>query len=371
MKILMAAGGSGGHIFPAIALAKELKKSIPDIGIMFIGSDKELDRRIFEKERLDFKLISSNKFPYKASPAIIAFTLKFLVDLFKVFFILLKYKPDAVVGFGGYVPCPVLISASILRIPKVVHEQNVSPGRANKLMFTLADKVAISFEETKRFLGKDMHKAVFTGNPIRIKDFMNGDIRAGKDVCVRKFGLDVSKFTILVVGGSEGAHALNETFTEALSNLDDRLVSSLQVIHITGVKDYEWAIKVYEDLNAAVRIFSFIDRIEEAYGAADLVITRAGASAIFEVAFFGKPMILVPYKFAMSHQMENAHVFFSRGAAIELDESKLSSEVFKEALTGLLNDRSRLEKMAECVKRLSVPAAAENLARETLKAMKG
>jgi len=362
MRILIAAGGSGGHIFPAIALASAMKKKEAGVSLRFIGSNKALDRRIFEKEGLDFSLLSANKLPYKASWQLLLFFLKLLFDITKSLFIIVSYRPDTVIGFGGYVPCPVMVIAYMFRIPIVVHEQNVVPGRANKLLFRLADKIAISFEDTKRFLGADIYKAVFTGNPIRREAFYGSSAVTGRVDALKRFGLDAAKFTVFVIGGSQGAHFLNEAFIKALSKLDGSLRSSLQVIHITGIKDYDWAVGLYKDLGFEHRVYSFIDRIEEAYGASDLIITRSGASAIFEIAFFGKPMILVPYPFAMSHQVENARAFSQKGAAIEIDEKDLSDEVFRKNILGLFNDRSRLDRLAESAKRLSVPEASDNLA---------
>lgn len=362
MRILIAAGGSGGHIFPAIALARTLKDKYGNIDIKFVGSDKALDKRIFEKEGFNFSLLSANKLPHKASLGAVIFFTKLLFDVIKSFFVVISYRPDVVVGFGGYIACPVIFVSYIFRIPTVAHEQNVAPGRANAILFRLVNRIAISFDGTKKFLGADLKKAVFTGNPIRQKLF-----RDDKELGITRFGLDENKFTILVIGGSQGAHFLNHTFIRALSSLREDLKSSLQVIHITGLKDYEWAIKSYEDLGAVEhRVYSFIDRIEEAYSASDLVVTRSGASAIFEIAFFGRPMILIPYPFAMSHQKENARVFVETGAAVEIDEHDLSDEMFKNTISSLVSDRDRLKSMAEAAKRLSVPEASNNLAREVL-----
>ncbi|MFA6321500.1 MAG: undecaprenyldiphospho-muramoylpentapeptide beta-N-acetylglucosaminyltransferase [Candidatus Omnitrophota bacterium] len=360
-KVLIAAGGSGGHIFPAIALAKALQK-FPgyDVDIRFVGSNKALDRRIFEKEGFKFSLVSANKFPYKLSLKIIWFLIKFKIDCIKMFFAFLSYRPDVVVGFGGYVSCPVIVMAAIFRTPRIVHEQNVCPGRANKLLFTLADKVAVSFDQ---MCSKGDAKYVFTGNPIR-SEVLKEDRPGG----IKRFGLDESKFTILVVGGSQGAHFLNETFISAISAIDKELRSSLQVIHLTGVKDYEWAIKAYELIDGLQsRVFSFIDRIEEAYSASDLIVTRAGASAIFEAAYFARAMILVPYPFAMSHQSENAKVFSSEGAAVTIEENILSSEVFKDNILRLVKNKEELKKTGAAAKRLCVPDAAARLAGEVLK----
>ena len=362
LKVLIAAGGSGGHIFPAIALARRLKEEKSGLDIRFIGSNKELDKRIFEKEGFRFSLISANKLPYGATPAVVPFLFKLLFDLTRTFFIIASYAPDIVVGFGGYVSFPVILMARIFGIPKLVHEQNVVPGRANRVLFRLADKVALSFEDTKKFLGKDRSKSTLTGNPIR-QEMLKDDRSLG----IKRFGLETSKFTILVIGGSQGAHALNEKFISALSLIEESARSGLQIIHITGVKDYEWAMRQYSAVGKLdYRTYSFIDRIEEAYSAADLVVTRAGASAIFEIAAFGRAMILVPYPFAMSHQSENARTFSENRAAIEVEEKDLSPEFFKDNILNLINDRARLKDMAESAKRLSVPGASGNLAREVL-----
>ena len=362
MRILIAAGGSGGHIFPAVALANTLKDRSAGIDIKFIGANKELDKRIFEKEGFSYSLLSANKLSYKPSLGLVIFFIKLLYDTIRAFFIIMSYRPDVVVGFGGYVSCPVMMTSGLLGIPKILHEQNVSPGRANKFLFRLADKIAVSFEETKDLLKKDARKAVFTGNPIRKELF-----RDDRDSAIKNFGLSSSKFTILVIGGSQGAHFLNDTFIKALSMLPDDLKAGLQIIHITGVKDYEWALRSYGSLkNINSRVYSFIDRIEEAYSASDLAVTRSGASAIFELAFFSKPMILVPYPFAMSHQSRNADVFSKNGAAIKLEECALSTKLFSDTIKSLLNDKGKLSKMAEAAKRLSAPDASERLARETL-----
>ncbi|MFA6142589.1 MAG: undecaprenyldiphospho-muramoylpentapeptide beta-N-acetylglucosaminyltransferase [Candidatus Omnitrophota bacterium] len=363
VRVLIASGGSGGHIFPAVALARALKDSKSDIEIMFVGSSKELDRRIFEKEKFRYLLISANKLPYGVSFKLIPFFFMLKLDILRMLFLFASYRPNVVVGFGGYVSFPAIFAAYILNVPKIIHEQNVVPGRANKVLFKLANKVALSFDATKKFMGDCVPKAVITGNPIR-REMLNGDRSLG----IKKFGLEDSKFTVLVVGGSQGAHALNEKFIGALSAIDESVRRSMQVIHITGVKDYKWAVGAYSGIrNLEHRVFSFIDRIEEAYSASDLVVTRAGASAIFEVAAFAKPMILVPYPYAIAHQAENARVFSERGAAIQIDEKELSAEVFKNSILKLFNDRTLVKNMAGEVKRLAVPGASDALAREVLK----
>lgn len=361
MKILIASGGSGGHIFPAVALAEELRFKDPSAEILFVGSDKALDRRIFEKEGFKYCLLSANKLPYGASFNTLFFLLKLSIDILKSLMIIVKYRPDAVVGFGGYVSAPVIAAAYILGVPRMVHEQNAVPGRANAMLFRFADRIAVSFEETKKYLRLYAKKAVFTGNPIRaslLKDDKSGNIK--------KLGLDPQKFTILVIGGSQGAHNLNKAFLNALLKMDEDTKRSLQVIHITGVADYGWASAAYKELSMEHRVHSFVDRIEEAYSVSDLIVTRSGASAIFEIAYFGRPMILIPYPFALSHQSENARIFSTRGAAVEIDEKDLSPDIMKERIEGLLKDRNKLSEMGESARRMSVPDSSHSLAQVVL-----
>jgi UDP-N-acetylglucosamine--N-acetylmuramyl-(pentapeptide) pyrophosphoryl-undecaprenol N-acetylglucosamine transferase len=365
-KILIAAGGSGGHIFPAVALARALKGKKNGLAIKFVGGNKGLDRRIFEKEGFDFSLLSANKLPHKVSVDSIKFSIKLSLDFLKAVFIILSYRPSIVAGFGGYVSFPVAMTAHLLRTPVLMHEQNVRPGRANRILFGLADRIAVSFEETKSILPpREAQKCVLTGNPIR-PEILKG-VRTD---ALRKFGLDGNKMTILIIGGSQGAHSLNEILIRAFGIFDPRARQSLQVIHLTGIKDYEWAVKEYSSLGIEHRVYSFIDRIEEAYSASDLVVTRSGASAIFELAYFGKPMILVPYRYALKHQDDNASVFAGKGAAVIVSEDGLTPEKFYELLSGLLNDKSKLNELASSARRMSMPEASDNLAREVIALLK-
>ncbi len=366
MRILIAAGGSGGHIFPAVALARKLKERNSGIDILFVGSDKAIDKSIFVKEGFRYSLLSSNKLPYRISIRTAFFFLRLFFDMVKSFFIVASYRPDTVAGFGGYVSVPVSLAAYILRVPVIAHEQNVVPGRANKILFKIARRIAISFRETGSRLGKDAAKVVFTGNPIRAT-LHKSDRRES----LKRHGFDKDLFTMLVMGGSQGAHVLNEKFVQALSMMDSGARKSLQVIHITGIKDYAWAVREYEKIGLAHRVYSFTDSIEDAYSASDLVVTRSGASAIFEIALFGKPMILVPYPFAMSHQSENARVFTMNGAAIEIDEKDLQAEEFKDRIVNLMNDRDVLGALANGARKMSMPQASDNLADAVFKVSKG
>jgi len=359
MKILIAAGGSGGHIFPAIALKRALAER-GSCEIKFVGADKAIDRRIFEKEGVKFSLLSANKLPYKISPSIILFFIRLFCDSVKALWIVAAFRPACCVGFGGYVSFPVMMVAKILMVPTVVHEQNVVPGRANKILFLLADKVAVSFGETIGHIPEAQKKKFsVTGNPIRTEDF-----KVDRALSLKSFGLDsAGKFTVLVIGGSQGAHVLNENFIRSIEGMEESVRACLQIIHLTGVKDYEWAVSEYGKMRSLkARAYSFIDKIEDAYAAADLIVTRAGASALFEIALFGKAMIAVPYPYAMSHQIENARAFSSRGGAILIEEKDLSEVFFKNTIEGFLKDGSKLKALGLAAKALSAPRASDSLA---------
>lgn len=361
-KVLIAAGGSGGHIFPAVALGRKLKEEDPSAELLFVGSNKKLDRDIFNKEAVKFTLLSSNKLPYRPSMRLAPFFIRLFLDTLKSFGIVISYRPSVVVGFGGYISTPISLAAYLFGIPVITHEQNVVPGRANRLLFRLSRKVAISFKETEGLLGINAGKAVLTGNPVRATIARTSP----KADSIKALGMDSGKFTVLVIGGSQGAHSLNERFVESLLRLDDKAKGGLQVIHITGLNDYGWVKEKYGRMRLAHKVYSFMDKIEDAYNASDLVVTRAGSSAIFEVALFGKPMILIPYPFAMSHQAENARSFSGKGAAIEIDEKDLMPETFKDKILKLMNDKDALNNLAESARRLSVPDASGNLAKQVL-----
>ena len=357
-RILIACGASGGHIFPAVALGSSLKNKSKNIAMLFVGSRRYLDRRIFLRENLKFKSLSSNKLPYRLSFSLFVVGAKFIFDVVKSIYIILNFAPHAIVGFGGYVSFPILMVGRMMGIPIIVHEQNVVPGRANILLFKFADKIAVSFEETMSSMPDSIRKkAVLTGNPIR-----KGMLKDNKALALQNFGFDKDKFTILAIGGSQGAHRLNRVFSESIVTMKEETRGKIQIIHIAGEKDREKVAAVYNNFNVSNRVFSFIDSIDEAYSLADLVFTRSGAAALFELAFYAKPMVLVPYPYAMSHQRENALVFSRKGAAIYKEEKDLKAKELSSFIAELISDREALKKMSESSRQLARPHAADALA---------
>ncbi len=357
-KVLIACGASGGHIFPAVALGASLRKKIKDIDMLFVGSRRYLDRKIFLREKLRFKSLSSNKLPYGFSLSLPIVGIRFVFDIMKSIYIVWSFAPHVIVGFGGYVSFPVLIVGRMMGIPTVVHEQNVIPGRANLILFSFADVIALSFEETARSMTEGARKkVVLTGNPIR-KDMLKDD----RELALKKFGFDRDKFTILAIGGSQGAHRLNRVFSESIVSMKDEVRKRIQVIHIAGEKDRFATSAMYDNSGVSNHVFSFIDSIDEAYSLADLVFTRSGAAALFELAFYAKPMVLVPYPYAMSHQRENALVFSKNGAAIYKEEKDLDPKELSLFLIDLMGDQETLKRMSESSRKMSRPGAADLLA---------
>ena len=350
MKVLIAAGSSGGHIFPAIATTFRLKELNKSTEIRFVGSGKKLDGDIFKNEGYDYYTVSSKRRIFK--------------DLFSAFFILRKFQPDIAVGFGGYVSFPVLIMAKLLGIPTMAHEQNLCPGLANRILSNLVDRVAVSFKETNNFF---LRKSIIeeTGNPLRANL-----VKLDKAKALERFGLNQGKFTMLVMGGSQGAHFVNEIVLEALNDMSDAQKGRLQVIHLSGIIDFEFVKARYESISVANKVFSFFDMMSQAYSACDLVISRAGATSIAELTFFGRPAILIPYPNAKVHQIDNARFMEENGAAIVIEQRHLSRERLKTALLGLMDDKDALKRMSETSSRLSKPDAAYRLAVEIFNAVK-
>ena len=359
-KILIACGGSGGHIFPGIALAEALRGFDETLKISIITSDRYIDTQIFREELFPYSVLPYNGLPRNFNPFKI---FKFLVELVKAVvksFILLKAEdPDCVVGLGGYVSGPVSCAAWFMRKTVLIHEQNVVPSLTNKFSSLFAKKICVTFEDTKKYFGKK--PTVKTGNPIRFQF-----LEEGLDSLSGAKGFDKNKFNILLMGGSQGSTVLNDSFKNAVLDMDNAFKKRLRVVHIAGKKDFLSIDEAYKKAGLKVEVYPFMDRIGRAYKMADLVISRAGATALSEIVAFGKPSILVPYPRPWVHQKENAEFFSWRGASRYMKEEDLGSDHLKEAITRLMEDSDLLSQMSRKARALSNPEAARNLAREVL-----
>jgi len=364
MKLLIACGGSGGHIFPGLALAHEISKDHSS-DILLVCSTRPLDSDILGKSRYKFKAINCEPFIFTLNPfRVMLCGMRLLTGIRQSIRLIGEFKPDVVTAFGGFVTVPVVLAAWLLRRPVLIHEQNVVAGLANRFVSPFSRRIAVSFEDTKKYFNK--RKVVKVGNPVR-ENTLNLDREHGR----RRFGLDRDRFTLFVLGGSQGAASLNSAVRDAITSMEHQKKRGLQVIHITGKSGYEEMQRAYkrDDVKASIHIF--LDEIEAAYEASDLAIARAGATTIAELTFFGRPSILVPYPQKRVHQSENALHLSEGGAAIRIDEKDLSAEGLKDTILGLLNDRKRLDSMSANAKRLGNAQASKLLADEVISLSRG
>jgi UDP-N-acetylglucosamine--N-acetylmuramyl-(pentapeptide) pyrophosphoryl-undecaprenol N-acetylglucosamine transferase len=353
MKLLLAGGGTGGHLFPAVALAERLKQEEPDSEVLFVGTQKGLEARLLPKLGWRLKTIEMSGWAGLGLRAR-ALSLRNLVKGLKQSRQILKeYAPDVIVGVGGYSSVPVLLAATWMKMPYLIHEQNAWPGLANRLLGRWAKRVCLSFEEAGRaFPGK---RTVVTGNPVR----------SAMERCPE---LDSKPPVLLVFGGSHGARAINRSMIEALPHLQS-LHGELKIIHQTGQLDFEEVVCGYQKGGwTDVDVQPFITEMPEAYKNATLVVCRAGATTLAELTACGRPAILIPYPFATGrHQSINAQALAARGAAILLEEKDLTADRLGKLITDLLGDAGRLHSMAAAGRSLARTGAAARLLDECRK----
>lgn len=354
---MITTGGSGGHVFPALSLADKLKQQEQSCGILLVSVKNVYSYFKNKNYNYEIQTISLDRgLPKVCSFKIFIFLIKFIKSFLQAFGIINRFRPDIVVGFGAYASVPVILAAGICNKRIIIHEQNAIPGRANNLVKLFAKKVAISFTGTAKYFDKD--KIVLTGNPVRESLLLKID----KAVADERLGLDKDRFTILVMGGSKGAHIINSVTTKAFCKLPVSQKEKLQVIHLTGEDDFSSVYSEYERLNIKNKTFSFYQDMQYAFAAADLIIARAGATTIAEICVLGKPAILVPYPYARSHQLENAKALADKDACVLIEQKDFNEDALIKQILSFLEDKNRLEKLANNCRNLSYPDAKEKLA---------
>lgn len=400
-RIIISGGGTGGHIYPGIAIANELLqlKDDPSAGsgqaleIIFIGGKDRLESKIIPRHNFSFIPISVAGFPRRLTWRWFQVIPKVLLGVIASFILLRRLKPKAVIGTGGYVCGPVILAAALLRIPTLIQEQNAIPGLTNRILGRLVDEIHVAFEEAAEYFKID--KVRVTGNPIRReirvlaqRRHTYGEARAGTQAPIphqmfAKFGLEGGNKTVFVMGGSQGAHPINIAMIEALNHLADhkakpdvskanRLESStskLQIIHQTGPDDYELVKSEYAKIkpNIANLVQPYFENIPEIYALANLMICRTGAMTIAEITAYGLPAILIPYPYSTGgHQLINAQAMANKGAAIIINEAELTGEILAKNLIDLLENKQTLEQMAAASRILGKPHAAEEIAQAVL-----
>ena len=354
VKILIACGGTGGHIFPGLSLYRALKKRQTGTDIVLVLDERAISSSIVTGEYFSIYL-SLAPLRIKFDLQNIFFVLKSFKGIFQSLKVILRLRPHIVVGFGGYASFFLVFFAWIFRIKTVIHEQNVTPGRANRVLASLVDKIAIGFARTGDYFGVNSHKVKFTGSPLRPNLVRIEETRAYEFL-----GLYPDKFTILIMGGSQGSHKINTVGLAAVSKILDK--SRFQIIHLCGRGDSSFLENGYKDLGIKVRIFAFLHPMEYAYSAADIVISRAGSATINEIAFFSLPSILVPYPYVRRHQIENAHYLCQNNAAFLIEEKDLNAEILKDKILELFNNSGLRKLMSSNISMFSNFRADELLA---------
>ena len=366
MRIIVSGGGTGGHIYPAVTIANQIKEKQPDAEIIFVGTREGLECEIVPRYGYPIEFIEVAGFQRKLSLDTIKSAFKLLAGLIDALKLIRKIKPDLVVGTGGYVCGPILFLAALQGIPTCIQEQNAMPGVTNKILAHFVKKVFLGYQEAGKYFGGNSEK-IFTGNPIR-KEILE----VSRATAIEKFKLDPAKKTILVSGGSRGARSINDAMALVETSLAGR--SDVQVIHITGETGYEKFIGQVEKkvlMSDNIKVFRYMHDMPLALAAADLAIFRSGAIGLAELMARGIPSILVPYPYATAnHQEHNARAVEGAGAAVVILDKELTGEILLKQIESLLADESKLQKMKDAAKALGRPEAAEDIARKVLALLK-
>lgn len=356
LKVIISAGGTGGHIFPALAVADAIKHRYPDVDILFIGAQGKMEMERVPEAGYKIKGLWISGIQRKLTFGNLMFPLKLMSSLMKAKSIITKFKPDVVIGFGGFASGPTLRAAASSHIPTVIQEQNSYAGLTNKWLSKKVDKICVAFEGMEKYFPKN--KILLTGNPVR-KDIL--DITTKRGEALSHFKLHTDKKTLLIIGGSLGAKSINESI---MTNVKALLADDIQLLWQTGKNMYA-DLQVLE--NERVRIHDFIGRMDLAYAAADVIISRAGASSVSELCIIGKPVILVPYPYAAEdHQTKNAMALVNSYAALVIKDSEAGDKLCQ-AATKLLGDDEKQQIMSANIKKLALPNATEHIVDEVLK----
>lgn len=354
-RFLFAGGGTGGHLFPAVAVAEQIREMKPEADILFIGTKTKIEGRLVPKLGFKFKSIWIKGFSRKLTLENILFPMKLFVSIIQSLLINMNFKPRVAIGSGGYVAGPAIWAASVMGAKIILLEQNSYPGVTTRLLEKYADELHLSFEVSKKYLRREkIHQ--MTGNPVR-KELG----RMEKVEALKKFNLDNEKKTLLVIGGSLGAKTINEVMVESINRLEE---NNIQVIWQTGKNYYEKLKSLNSD---NIKVFDFIEDMNTAYSACDLLLARAGATTIAELLNLGIPSILVPSpNVAENHQYHNAKSLAENGAAVLIEDKKLKNDFIEETLN-LLRSEKKLEELKRKALALAKPDAAQIIAKNAIK----
>jgi UDP-N-acetylglucosamine--N-acetylmuramyl-(pentapeptide) pyrophosphoryl-undecaprenol N-acetylglucosamine transferase len=348
MRLIVVGGGTGGHLFPGIAVATAIRERIPTAKVLFIGTSRLLDQQALAGQGFALAALECGGVKGLGFVGRLRSLCQMPGAVLTAVRMLKKFAPDLVFGVGGYVTGPVLLAAKLLRVPIVIHEQNSVPGLANRLAGILAHQVCISLPCAPPF---PVHKTILTGNPVRREILAAAELVRQPDAIP----------TLLVLGGSQGAHRVNLLMMEAVGQLHAQGLA-FRLIHQTGAADQEQVAACYAELGIEAEVSAFIRDMAAVYSRADLAVSRAGATTLAELAVMGLPAFLIPYPFAADdHQSSNAAHYVQGGGAQMMRESELNSTLLAQSIKASLQDRQALQGMATKMRTLALPHAAHNI----------
>jgi UDP-N-acetylglucosamine--N-acetylmuramyl-(pentapeptide) pyrophosphoryl-undecaprenol N-acetylglucosamine transferase len=363
LRIVIAGGGTGGHLFPGIAIAQEFEARNLATRIIFVSTGNPLERSVLSKTDFELRSVTAAGIKGRGVWNQLVSLMKIPRGILESRRILKDFSPDLAIGLGSYSAGPVIISAWLQRIPIVIHEQNILPGITNRILARFAERIYISFENTKSNL--DSSKVQWTGNPVRneLLDYSDGRTADNPD----DTGNEI--FTVLIIGGSQGAHTINMAVIEALDTLKDK--DHLHFVHQTGAADERQVNEAYRRNNIRCTVRSFFDNMAELYSRADLLICRAGATTVAEITALGKAVIFIPFPHAAdNHQVLNAGLLSDEGAAEMIVEQDLSAEILSRKIGYYTAHREALNEMAAKAGQFGNPNAAKNIVDDCYKLIK-
>jgi UDP-N-acetylglucosamine--N-acetylmuramyl-(pentapeptide) pyrophosphoryl-undecaprenol N-acetylglucosamine transferase len=369
LKFILSGGGTGGHIYPAVAIANELKSRFPDAEFLFVGAKDKMEMQKVPQAGYKIEGLWIAGLQRKLTAQNMMFPFKLISSLWKSRKIIRKFQPDVVIGTGGFASGPLLQAANGMNIPTVIQEQNSYPGITNKLLSKKANAICVAYENLERFFPKE--KIVFTGNPVR-QDLL--DVETKRNEGISYFKLDTNKKTLLILGGSLGARRVNQLIEK---ELDFITAKGIQVIWQCGKLYYE-EYKKYDNTNNPItdnrqpttKVLAFIDRMDLIYAAADFVISRAGASSVSELCLVGKPTIFIPSpNVAEDHQTKNAKAIVDKNGAVLLKESELD-EQFETVFSDLISNEDLQLTLSQNIKKLAKPNATKDIVEQIVKLIK-
>lgn len=356
-RVIISGGGTGGHIFPAIAIADEIKRRNPNAEILFVGANGKMEMEKVPQTGYKIEGLNIAGFQRRLTFSNFLLPFKILGSLLKAMSIIKRFKPQVVIGVGGYASGPTLQTATFLRIPTLIQEQNSFPGKTNKILAKKVNTICTAYEGLEKFFPKE--KIVLTGNPVRPEMV---DIEGKREEAFKFYDLDPNKKTILIIGGSLGARTLNESVKFHLTEIKQR---NIQVLWQSGKFYYKALVEELKDRNLeSIRIVEFIARMDLAYTVADVIISRAGAISVSELCLLGKPTLFVPSpNVAEDHQTKNAMALVSKNAAVIIKDIEAHSKLVPAAIE-ILNNKEQQDQLSQEIKKLGKPNATASIVDE-------